>query len=651
MADVFISYAHTTGKQAQAAAVALRAAGYSVWLDDDLAVHRAFTQAIEEQLTAAKAALVIWSADAARSEWVLSEANRAREDRKLVQLVIDKTRLPMPFDQVQCADLAGWTGETEHPNWRRVTASIHELVEARSGSSPLSLAVARAPNPASAERRLAVLPFDNLSPDPEMGFFSDGVSEEILETVSRNTDLQVISRTSSFQFRGASKTTRHVAAELNVSHLLDGSVRRSGQRVRVSAQLVECATEARIWSQRFDRELDDVFALQDEIAAAVSEALKAEFSRAGPSPGKLDPAAYDLFLRARDLTISRHVSERIPLLEQCVALAPDFAPGWAALAHFRALALSFESGAIEPRLQAALTALATAEGLDPTLGLTRVARASLEPIAAYQRREAHLVEALRLTPNDAATLVQVALLVGEVGRHSEALEFSRQAMTLDPQHPSSVARWLVMLDTDYDEQAPAYDAARAKWPANMEFSVTASTFAGGKGDWARYEMLKQHALAQPFAEDSLIARVMRNTFRYYEAVRDGDNAYSERASASLARHVETTGAALLEEFWSTASMGHVDAAFEAVERARFDNAFELGRPSTSNWWRGTLFQRTSSAALIDDPRFPRLCAKLGLVAYWLDTDRWPDCADQVTYDFRAECRKAAAEGLARRVSP
>ncbi|HEY3797188.1 MAG TPA: TIR domain-containing protein [Caulobacteraceae bacterium] len=136
MADVFISYAHTTARQAHAAAAALRAAGYSVWLDDDLAVHRAFGQAIEEQLTAAKAALVIWSADAAKSEWVLSEANRAREDHKLVQLVIDKTRLPMPFDQVQCADLSGWTGEGEHPNWRRVIASVETLVGSPAVGSP-----------------------------------------------------------------------------------------------------------------------------------------------------------------------------------------------------------------------------------------------------------------------------------------------------------------------------------------------------------------------------------------------------------------------------------------------------------------------------------------------------------------------------------
>ncbi len=128
MADVFISYAHSTAKQAQSAAAALRALGYSVWLDDDLTSPRAYTHAIEEQLVSAKAALVIWSADAAKSEWVLSEANRAREGHKLVQLVIDKTRLPMPFDQVQCADLAGWSGEGEHPHWPKVLAGIEGLV-------------------------------------------------------------------------------------------------------------------------------------------------------------------------------------------------------------------------------------------------------------------------------------------------------------------------------------------------------------------------------------------------------------------------------------------------------------------------------------------------------------------------------------------
>ena len=133
MSDVFISYARSTAKQANAAAEALRGLGYSVWLDDELLAHHAYTHAIEEQLTAAKAALVIWSAEAVRSEWVLSEANRAREDHKLVQLSVDGARLPMPFDQTQCADLAGWSGDADAPGWRRVAASVAELVGGRPG--------------------------------------------------------------------------------------------------------------------------------------------------------------------------------------------------------------------------------------------------------------------------------------------------------------------------------------------------------------------------------------------------------------------------------------------------------------------------------------------------------------------------------------
>lgn len=129
MSDVFISYAHATARQqARAAAEALRDAGYTVWLDEDLPVHRAFNREIDAQLTAAKAALVIWSADAAASDWVLSEADRAREAHKLVQLRLDGVRLPMPFDQIQCADLTDWTGDSAHPGWTKVVSSVAELV-------------------------------------------------------------------------------------------------------------------------------------------------------------------------------------------------------------------------------------------------------------------------------------------------------------------------------------------------------------------------------------------------------------------------------------------------------------------------------------------------------------------------------------------
>ncbi|HEY1448351.1 MAG TPA: AAA family ATPase, partial [Caulobacteraceae bacterium] len=131
MPDVFISYGRSTAQQARATAAALRASGYSVWLDEDLPGHRAYADVIEEQIDQAKAVVVIWSAEAVKSHWVRSEADRARGVGKLVQFTVDHTGLPMPFDQIQCLNLTGWSGEDQHPAWPKVVASIEELVRGK----------------------------------------------------------------------------------------------------------------------------------------------------------------------------------------------------------------------------------------------------------------------------------------------------------------------------------------------------------------------------------------------------------------------------------------------------------------------------------------------------------------------------------------
>src|SRR5580658_2888480 len=143
MSDVFISYARSTEAQAKQVAEALRALGYGVWRDDELPAHRAYAEVIEERLKAAKAVVVIWSVEAVKSQWVRSEADRAREDGKLVQLSVDGARPPMPFDQIQCADLGGWNEDKEAAGWRKVVGSIGELV----GGATMAMTPAPLPLP------------------------------------------------------------------------------------------------------------------------------------------------------------------------------------------------------------------------------------------------------------------------------------------------------------------------------------------------------------------------------------------------------------------------------------------------------------------------------------------------------------------------
>jgi adenylate cyclase len=302
MSDVFISYARSTARQAQQVAEALRGLGYSVWIDDDLPAHRTYSRVIEEQMAVAKATVVIWSADAVQSEWVLSEANRAREDRKLVQLATDKSRLPMPFDTVQCTDLAGWSGDTEAAGWRKVAASVADLV---GGATVTATQVADVPLPLPSKPSIAVIPFTNLSGDPEQDYFADGMVVEIVEALSRIRSIFVIASGSSLSFKGKGVGAQDAARQLGVRFVLEGSVRKAGGRVRIGVQLIDAADSTQIWSHHFEDTLEDVFALQDRIAVSVAGVVEpslhqAEIRRASVRPTD-NMGSYDLHLRALPL--------------------------------------------------------------------------------------------------------------------------------------------------------------------------------------------------------------------------------------------------------------------------------------------------------------------------------------------------------------
>ncbi|HWD68178.1 MAG TPA: TIR domain-containing protein, partial [Caulobacteraceae bacterium] len=266
MSDIFISYARSTAGQAQQVAEALRGLGYGVWRDDELPAHRAYAEVIAERLQTARAVVVIWSADAVKSEWVQSEADQARADHKLVQLAIDGAKLPMPFDRIQCADLAGWNGDLADPGWRKVAASIAELAGVGGAVT--------APSATPRKLSICVLPFANMSGDAEQEYFSDGISEDIITDLSKVSALSVIARNSAFAFKGKNVDVLQIARQLNVAYVLEGSVRKSGGRVRITAQLIDGARNDHVWADRYDRDLTDIFALQDEISEAIVKALK-----------------------------------------------------------------------------------------------------------------------------------------------------------------------------------------------------------------------------------------------------------------------------------------------------------------------------------------------------------------------------------------
>ena len=188
MSDVFISYARATEPEAVRVADALASAGYCVWRDDQLSTSQSYGDEIAARLEAAKAVVVLWSADAIKSQWVRAEADRARAANKLVQVNLDGARLPMPFDQIHCADIRGWRGAPDAPGWRQTLASVAKLVDSQgvshlapAGSSPPST-----PFSASGDKpSIAALPFANLSNDPEQDYFVDGLMEEIVTALTR----------------------------------------------------------------------------------------------------------------------------------------------------------------------------------------------------------------------------------------------------------------------------------------------------------------------------------------------------------------------------------------------------------------------------------------------------------------------------------
>jgi adenylate cyclase len=294
--------------------------------------------------------------------------------------------------------------------------------------------------PAAPSRSIAVLPFTNMSRDPDNEYFSDGVTEEILATLARIEGLKVISRTSIMQYKGVVKPMRQIGEELGVATVLEGSVRQAGQRVRITAQLIDAATDEHVWVETYDRNLEDIFAIQTDVAERIVEALRVRLSprekaRIAEQPTE-SVEAYESFLKGRHFLAKRNenaIRQAIEQFRQAVEADPSFALAWAGLADGYALLPQYSTESAADCFSEARAAAERALALDPGLG---EAHAALGMAARNLRKmddaDREFRRAIELSPGYAVAHHWYGTYLSGVGRYDDAIAESRRALELDP---------------------------------------------------------------------------------------------------------------------------------------------------------------------------------------------------------------------------
>jgi TolB-like protein len=318
---------------------------------------------------------------------------------------------------------------------------------------PLRTAAAAAPLVVEETPSIAVLPFVNMSRDEENEYFAEGLAEELLNVLSKVRGLRVASRTSAFSFKGTKVDIPTVAQKLNVATILEGSVRKAGKRVRITAQLVQVATDSHLWSETYDRELEDIFAVQDDIAQSVvkelrrallggqpdalaSATVKTEVQVARKGRGE-NAEAYRLYLLGRFLVARRtreDVAEGVKFLKQAIELDSEYALGWAALASAQAIEAGSAWTPYGEGYGHAREAARRALALEPDLAEGHVALGRVRQGYDWDwsGADASLRRALELAPGNAEVVLAAAHVAGDLGRLDEAIALSRRGIVLDP---------------------------------------------------------------------------------------------------------------------------------------------------------------------------------------------------------------------------
>jgi adenylate cyclase len=346
MADVFVSYARSDRARVAPLVAAIEAKGWSVWWDPAICPGQEFDRQIAAELKIAAAVLVVWTPSSVESRWVRGEAREGAERGILVPVRFERAELPIDVRTFHTTDFDDWEEDPRSPQVQEVIRALGAMI-ARQGA-PLSATATSGAAPSVSALRparvaICVLPFANMSGDPEQEYFSDGITEDIITDLSKVSTLAVTSRNSAFVFKGKHVDVLKVARELKVSHVLEGSVRKAGGRVRITAQLVDGSSNDHLWAERYDRDLNDIFTLQDEISQAIVKALRLkllpEEKHAIEQRGTNNVEAYNLYLMGRQLYVSgpegnaRRAAAIVRLCTRATEIDPSYARAWALMAH------------------------------------------------------------------------------------------------------------------------------------------------------------------------------------------------------------------------------------------------------------------------------------------------------------------------------
>ncbi len=455
----------------------------------------------------------------------------------------------------------------------------------------------------AAEPSIAVLPFTNMSDDASNEFFADGITEELLNLLAKIPELEVTSRTSAFQFKGKDVDIPTVAKQLNVDHVLEGSVRKAGMRVRITAQLIDAATDKHIWSETYDRELDDIFAIQDEIAKEVVGVLQVTLLGEAPKVTETDSDAYALYLEGLhylDLDGPDDWPRAEELFGQVIQIDPDYEPAWYGRARaIREMANFGQLDLGEGTAQARKWARRALE-LDPTLAEAWALLSHLSLIYDWDWDAARefVDRALEVGPNNVQALAAAAMLHQTFGQLDKATEYAESALSQDP---------LSKIQLESTGQVHWFDG---NWNRAMELFLKNESLHGRDawpGDALSVFMMQGEYAEAARRADELASWNNDFVFNFVTAYTHYPAGFAEQAATGLEWLIDNQGIPL----------GYQIAEIYAIQENP-DRAFEWLEISYENHDGGLSYLLVDHflVSLHDDPRWRPLLEKMNLLEYW-----------------------------------